>query len=73
MSIITSRAKIHKSGDMDDDDVKILQTADPNFQEGLVAENDIDPMEGEQTWPTAEELAEADGMSSLVYRILICY
>ncbi|KAL5034074.1 hypothetical protein BDV3_003673 [Batrachochytrium dendrobatidis] len=60
MSIITSRAKIHKSGDMDDDDVKILQTADPNFQEGLVAENDIDPMEGEQTWPTAEELAEAD-------------
>ena len=30
---------------------------DPMRQESLDAENDVDPMEGEQTWPTAEELA----------------
>lgn len=30
---------------------------DPMQQEGLEQENELDPMEGEQTWPTAEELA----------------
>lgn len=30
---------------------------DPMKQETLDQENDVDPMEGEQTWPTAEELA----------------
>lgn len=30
---------------------------DPMKQESLDQENEIDPMEGEQTWPTAEELA----------------
>ncbi|XP_071442696.1 pre-rRNA-processing protein TSR1 homolog [Hetaerina americana] len=38
---------------------KVLHVADPVKQEDLRTENDIDPMEGEQTWPTAEELAEA--------------
>lgn len=38
---------------------QIVQTLipDPMKQETLEQENDIDPMEGEQTWPTAEELA----------------
>lgn len=30
---------------------------DPMKQENLDQENELDPMEGEQTWPTAEELA----------------
>ena len=29
-------------------------------QESLQREVELDPMEGEQTWPTEEELAEAD-------------
>lgn len=41
------------------DQAQIIQTLlpDPMRQETLEQENDIDPMEGEQTWPTAEELA----------------
>ncbi|XP_024515686.1 pre-rRNA-processing protein TSR1 homolog [Selaginella moellendorffii] len=33
---------------------------DPNKQEALVIENILDPLAGEQTWPTEEELAKAD-------------
>ncbi|GLJ59124.1 hypothetical protein SUGI_1493260 [Cryptomeria japonica] len=38
---------------------KVVQTLlpDPMQQETLEQENEIDPMEGEQTWPTADELA----------------
>lgn len=38
---------------------QIIETLvpDPMRQETLEQENDMDPMEGEQTWPTAEELA----------------
>ena len=38
----------------------VLQAADPERQESLVTENTPDPMEGEQTWPTDEELKAAD-------------
>ncbi|TPX71823.1 hypothetical protein SpCBS45565_g00888 [Spizellomyces sp. 'palustris'] len=41
-------------------DARILETPEPELQESLVTENEPDPMEGEQTWPTAEELREAD-------------
>ena len=41
--------------------MKILECADPQRQESLQAEVIPDPMEGEQTWPTEEELAEAEG------------
>jgi pre-rRNA-processing protein TSR1 len=34
----------------------------PGEQDDLVAENEPDFMENEQTWPTEEELAEADGI-----------
>lgn len=38
---------------------------DPMKQETLDQENDLDPMEGEQTWPTAEELAaEAERLNT---------
>ncbi|CAB4026240.1 Pre-rRNA-processing TSR1, partial, partial [Paramuricea clavata] len=43
-----------------EEDTKILQKADPAFQETLVCEVVPDPMEGEQTWPTDEEIKEAE-------------
>ncbi|XP_033213769.1 pre-rRNA-processing protein TSR1 homolog [Belonocnema kinseyi] len=41
-------------------ETKILQTADPSKQESLQAENMPDPMDAEQTWPTEEELKQAE-------------
>lgn len=35
--------------------------ADPSARESLQAEAEVDPMEGEQTWPTESELLEAEG------------
>lgn len=35
--------------------------ADPSNRESLQAEADVDPMDGEQTWPTESELLEAEG------------
>lgn len=43
--------------------MKVLMTADPSKQESLQVEVEPDPMDGEQTWPTEEELKEADGES----------
>ena len=44
-----------------EEDIKTLGKADPSQQESLDSEAIPDPMEGEQTWPTEEELAEAEG------------
>ena len=38
----------------------VLQMPDPERQESLVEENTPDPLDAEQTWPTEEELAEAE-------------
>ncbi|XP_009993427.1 PREDICTED: pre-rRNA-processing protein TSR1 homolog, partial [Chaetura pelagica] len=43
-----------------EEDVKVLMKADPKKQESLQSEVVPDPMEGEQTWPTEEELREAE-------------
>lgn len=43
-----------------EEDVKLLMKADPSLQESLQSEVVPDPMEGEQTWPTEEELKEAE-------------
>lgn len=43
-----------------EEDVKVLMKADPHRQESLQTEVIPDPMEGEQTWPTEEELSEAN-------------
>ncbi|XP_013411658.1 pre-rRNA-processing protein TSR1 homolog [Lingula anatina] len=43
-----------------EEDIKVLETAQPSHQESLQSEVIPDPMEGEQTWPTEEELREAD-------------
>lgn len=39
--------------------VRIISVADPSKQESLQSENVPDPMDAEQTWPTEEEIAEA--------------
>ncbi|KAI8924917.1 NUC121 domain-containing protein, partial [Entophlyctis helioformis] len=61
VSMITASPSKQRSNDMVDVEPVVLQLADPNRREDLVSENDPDPMEGEQTWPTEEEIAEADG------------
>ncbi|KAL2765572.1 pre-rRNA-processing protein TSR1-like protein, partial [Daubentonia madagascariensis] len=43
-----------------EEDLKVLMKADPDRQESLQTEAIPDPMEGEQTWPTEEELSEAN-------------
>ncbi|XP_026187486.1 pre-rRNA-processing protein TSR1 homolog [Mastacembelus armatus] len=40
--------------------VRVLMKADPSCRESLQAEAEVDPMEGEQTWPTETELLEAE-------------
>lgn len=50
-----------------DEDMKLLARADPAFQESLQSEVEPDPMEGEQTWPTDEELKEAEGDSKAIH------
>ncbi|KAK1260680.1 hypothetical protein QJS04_geneDACA019044 [Acorus gramineus] len=53
---------------MDADDVQDLQIIqsllpDPSKQELLIMENVPDPLSGEQTWPTEEEMADADSIN----------
>ncbi|KAJ8391428.1 hypothetical protein AAFF_G00089020 [Aldrovandia affinis] len=40
--------------------VRVLMEADPNLRESLLTEAEVDPMDGEQTWPTDTELLEAE-------------
>ncbi|KAL0973226.1 hypothetical protein UPYG_G00200670 [Umbra pygmaea] len=57
-----------KEGDVDMQDggvdevasVRVLMKADPARVESLQAEAEVDPMDGEQTWPTDTELLEAE-------------
>ncbi|KAM9321008.1 pre-rRNA-processing protein TSR1 homolog [Gastrophryne carolinensis] len=51
------------SADMEED-VKVLMKADPAAQASLQSEVVPDPMEGEQTWPTEEELQEAEALKA---------
>ncbi|XP_039987550.1 pre-rRNA-processing protein TSR1 homolog [Xiphias gladius] len=60
-------AKAGKAGDVDMLDageeeapVRVLMKADPSRREGLETEAEVDPMDGEQTWPTETELLEAE-------------
>ncbi|KAJ8301575.1 hypothetical protein KUTeg_020562 [Tegillarca granosa] len=43
-----------------EDGVRVLETVNPMKQTSLQSEVLPDPMEGEQTWPTEEELADAE-------------
>jgi len=51
----------HRAGTMEEESSagQVLSQPDEK-QESLVRENQVDHMAGEQTWPTEEELAEAD-------------
>ncbi|XP_044210722.1 pre-rRNA-processing protein TSR1 homolog [Thunnus albacares] len=68
LNITTPRpAKPGKGGDVDmqdgDEDeapVRVLMKADPSCRESLQTEAEVDPMDGEQTWPTESELLEAE-------------
>ncbi|KAJ3123557.1 hypothetical protein HK100_011572 [Physocladia obscura] len=46
----------------------ILQVPDPDLQDSLVAFNTPDPLDAEQTWPTEEELADADARVADLHR-----
>ena len=39
---------------------RVIAESTPEEREPLVRENEVDPLDGEQTWPTEEELAEAE-------------
>ncbi|KAM9691423.1 LOW QUALITY PROTEIN: pre-rRNA-processing protein TSR1 homolog [Dama dama] len=56
-----------------EEDPKVLMKADPDRQASLQTEVIPDPMEGEQTWPTEEELSEAHdllkGSSKVVKKV----
>jgi hypothetical protein len=56
---------------------RILDQADITKQESLDAENTPDPMDGEQTWPTNEEIEMAEKESKVCLNIAIltvnCY
>jgi len=45
---------------IDESSFKRTLYPDPEIQEDLISENEPDPLEGEQTWPTEEELQEAE-------------
>ncbi|KFV98825.1 Pre-rRNA-processing protein TSR1, partial [Eurypyga helias] len=53
-----------------EEDVKVLMKADPSKQESLQSEVVPDPMEGEQTWPTEEELLEAEASLKASRRVV---
>jgi len=58
-----ARNEKRNTGDVDMTAVsesRVLGVADPELQTSLQSEVEPDPMEGEQTWPTEEELAEAE-------------
>lgn len=50
-----------QDGGEDEAPVRVLMKADPSSRESLQTEAEVDPMDGEQTWPTESELLEAEG------------
>lgn len=50
-----------QDGSEDAAPVRVLMKADPSSRESLQTEAEVDPMDGEQTWPTESELLEAEG------------
>lgn len=56
---ITSAPIASNASDMQED-ADVIDTPNPTEQDDLIAENEPDLMGNEQTWPTEDELAEAD-------------
>ena len=61
--LITGRRE-NTDANMEESGERLLEKADPAKQESLVTENIPDPLDAEQTWPTAEEMAEAEDKMS---------
>lgn len=60
----------NKKNDMETSEgsfIKVLEKADPAKQESLESENVADPMDGEQTWPTNEEIEMAEKEQKVCY------
>ena len=53
-----------------DEDLKVLARADPILRQSLQSEVVPDAMDGEQTWPTDEELRQAEG--KLIVVVFVC-
>uniref|UniRef100_A0A3Q2NUP6 Pre-rRNA-processing protein TSR1 homolog n=1 Tax=Fundulus heteroclitus TaxID=8078 RepID=A0A3Q2NUP6_FUNHE len=49
-----------EDGDESEVPVRVLMKADLSTRESLQTEAEVDPMDGEQTWPTEQELLEAE-------------
>ncbi|XP_014888775.1 pre-rRNA-processing protein TSR1 homolog [Poecilia latipinna] len=49
-----------QDGDESEAPVRVLMKADPSSRESLQVEAAVDPMDGEQTWPTEQELLDAE-------------
>lgn len=54
-------ASIQRKDQMSLDEPVVLQIPELEKRDSLIEQNEIDPMDAEQTWPTDEELAEAEG------------
>lgn len=50
--------------------VRVLERSDPAKQESLISENEVDPMDAEQTWPTKEELQDAKEEQKVIISVL---
>ncbi|XP_076817097.1 pre-rRNA-processing protein TSR1 homolog [Clavelina lepadiformis] len=48
------------------ENICVCVKCDPEQQQDLISEAVVDPMDGEQTWPTNEELAEAEDIHGIV-------
>lgn len=46
------------------EEVRVLMKSDPSQRESVQTEAEVDPMDGEQTWPTESELQEAEGITN---------
>lgn len=53
-------AQDHGLGQKMDLEPILLHVPDPQLMESLESQNEPDPMEGEQTWPTEEEIKESE-------------
>jgi len=49
-----------------EEEEKVVIKCDPSKQASLITEAEVDPMESEQTWPTEDELREADEAAALL-------
>lgn len=62
--ILSSSLKSCSSIDVDE----VLDVPDPDIQDNLISENIPDPLDAEQTWPTQDELLEAEGIKIFTLR-----